>query len=53
MLTTGRSKFYELHRKELEYFVICLREDLPPSPSGEDRLKDLEAINQEYRNQIA
>jgi len=52
MLTTGKSKFYEPHRRELEYFVKCLREDLPPSPSGEDGLKDLEAISLAYKNQI-
>jgi len=52
MLATGRSKFYEPHRKELEHFIKCLIEDMPPSPSGEDGLKDLEAITQAYKNQI-
>jgi len=50
-LTAGRSKFYEPHRKE-PHFIECLKGDLPPSPSGEDELKDLEAINQAYKNQI-
>jgi len=52
MLTTGRSKFYEPHQKELQYFIKCLTEDLSPSPSGEDGLKDLEAIFLAYKNQI-
>jgi UDP-N-acetylglucosamine 3-dehydrogenase len=52
ILTTGRSKFYESHFKELEYFINCLMEDLSPSPSGEDGLKDLEAISLAYKNQI-
>lgn len=52
MLTTGRSKFFQPHFAELQYFVTCLRKDLPLSPSGEDGLKDLEAISLAYKNQI-
>jgi hypothetical protein len=29
---------------ELQYFVNCIIHNLKPSPSGEDGLKDLEAI---------
>jgi len=52
MLATGKSKFYQPHREELKHFIKCLIEDLPPSPSGEDGLKDLEAITLAYENQI-
>jgi predicted dehydrogenase len=52
MLTRGRSKFHQPHFDELQNFVSCVINDLPPSPSGEDGLKDLEAISQAYRNQI-
>ena len=52
MLATGRSKFYQPHLDELQYFLSCLVNDLSPSPSGLDGLKDLEAISQAYKNQI-
>lgn len=52
MLTTGTPKFYQPHFTELQYFTDCLIHDLSPSPSGEDGLKDLEAIAQAYKNQI-
>jgi len=52
MLTTGTSKFYQSHFAELQYFVDCLIHDLSPSPSGEDGLRDLEAISMAYKNQI-
>ena len=52
MLTTGKSKFHEPHFEELQHFVSCITKDLPPSPSGEDGLRDLEAISQAYENQI-
>lgn len=52
MLITGKSKFYQAHFDELQYFVDCLQNDSTPSPSGEDGLKDLEAITQAYKNQI-
>lgn len=53
MLTTGTSKFYQPHYAELQYFVNCIINDQSPSPSGEDGLKDLEAITQAYKNQIS
>ncbi len=37
---------------ELQYFVDCLIQDLSPSPSGKDGLKDLEAIAMAYKNRI-
>jgi len=52
ILTTGTSHFYLPHLAELKHFVNCLIHDLPPSPSGEDGLKDLEAIVQAYQNEI-
>jgi len=52
MLFTGTSKFYQPHYSELQYFVNCLIKDLNPSPSGQDGLKDLEAISRAYKNQI-
>jgi len=52
MLTTGKSEFHRPHFDELQYFVNCLKNDLSPSPSGQDGLKDLEIIEQAYKNQI-
>jgi predicted dehydrogenase len=52
MLTTGKSKFHQAHLDEIQYFVDCLQNDSTPSPSGEDGLKDLEAIEKAYKNQI-
>jgi predicted dehydrogenase len=53
MLVTGRSTFFIPHLAELQYFVNCLERDSPLSPSGEDGLKDLEAIAQAYKNEIS
>jgi len=52
MLITGKSEFLQPHLEELQYFINCLQNDSTPSPSGEDGLKDLEAITQAYKNQI-
>lgn len=52
LLTSGISEFHRPHYSELEYFVNCLTNDIPPSPSGEDGLKDLQAIFLAYRNPI-
>jgi myo-inositol 2-dehydrogenase/D-chiro-inositol 1-dehydrogenase/scyllo-inositol 2-dehydrogenase (NAD+) len=52
LLTTGTSKFYHSHQSELQYFVNCLIKDIPPSPSGQDGFKDLEAITRAYENEI-
>ena len=52
MLTKGYSRFYEGHLTELQHFVNCLIKDQSPSPSGEDGSKDLEVIEQAYKNQI-
>ena len=40
------------HLEELSHFVDCVRDDVQPSPSGEDALRDLETIAQAYKNQI-
>jgi len=53
MLTRGISKLHRPHYAELQYFVDCLIQDLEPSPSGEDALKDLEIIKQAYKNKIS
>ncbi|MFX1362826.1 MAG: Gfo/Idh/MocA family protein [Promethearchaeota archaeon] len=52
MLTTGISKFYWPHYAELQHFVNCIINESPPSPSGEEGLKDLEAITRAYENRI-
>lgn len=36
--------------RELQHFVHYVREDLPPSPSGSDALRDLEVISLAYKN---
>jgi len=41
-----------LHLTELSHFVDCIKEDKQPSPSGEEALKDLEAIEKAYKDQI-
>jgi predicted dehydrogenase len=52
MLTTGISKFFWPHFAELQYFVRSLLNDSPLSPSGEEGLKDLEAITRAYDNEM-
>jgi predicted dehydrogenase len=52
LLLTNFSKFYLSYFRELEHFVHCVRHDLQPSPSGNDALKDLEAISLAYKNKI-
>jgi predicted dehydrogenase len=52
VLTTGSSKFFQPHFAELQYFATSLAQNSPLSPSGEDALKDLEAISLAYKNQI-
>jgi len=52
LLTKGTSKFDQSHYSELQYFVNCLIKDRHPFPSGEDGLRDLEAIARAYKNEI-
>jgi len=52
MLTLGSTKFYNAHKAELQHFVDRLIKDKKPTPTGEDDLKDLEAIEKVYKNQI-
>jgi len=52
MLTTGTSQFYHAHKAELQHFVNSLINNKTPTPTGEDGLKDLEAIEKAYKNQI-
>jgi len=52
MLNRGVTDFYQPHLDELQYFVNCINDDEAPSPSGEDGLRDLEAISKAYKNTI-
>lgn len=45
-------QFYSPFLREIEYFVHCVKNDSTPSPSGNDALKDLEAISLAYKNRI-
>jgi predicted dehydrogenase len=49
-LVTGTAEFFRPHLAELQYFVASIAKDLTPSPSGEDGVKDLEAIYAAYKN---
>jgi len=51
-LLFNSSEFRKPHLRELEYFAQCVKQDLPPNPSGNDALKDLETITQAYKNNI-
>jgi len=53
LLTMKNSKNFLPHLRALEHFVNCVRYDLPPSPSGNDALKDLETISLAYENEIS
>jgi predicted dehydrogenase len=52
MLTRGYSDFHKPRFDELQYFVDCLANDTKPSPSGEEGLRDLEAISMAYDNEM-
>lgn len=52
MLTRGYSNFYKPHFDELKYFADCLAHDISPSPSGEEGLRDLQAISAAYNNNV-
>lgn len=52
LLLTNFCKFYLPYFRELKHFVHCVRNDLQPSPSGNDALKDLETISLAYKNEI-
>lgn len=52
MLATGRSRFYQPHLDELQYFTNCLINDLTPSPSGQDGLNDIAAICKAYEHRV-
>ncbi len=53
LLTRRTPSFYLPYLVELESFVQSIRRDLKPSTSGEDAIKDLEAISHAYKNVIA
>ena len=52
MFTRGYSDFHKPHFDELNYFADCLAHDVSPSPSGEEGLRDLEAISMAYDNEM-
>jgi len=52
LLTGKSSKFYLPHFWELEHFVRCVKNDVTPTPSGTDALKDLEVISKAYANHM-
>lgn len=52
LLLTNFSRFYLPYFRELEHFVHCVKHDLQPFTSGNDALKDLEAISLAYKNRI-
>jgi predicted dehydrogenase len=53
LLTTNSTQYESTYLRELQHFVYSVRRDFPPSPSGNDALKDLEAISQAYQNEIS
>ena len=53
MLTLGTSKYYLPHLTELQHFTNCIINDTLPSPTGQDGLRDLEAIFLAYQNQLS
>lgn len=53
MLATGKSKFYQTYLDELQHFLDCVINDLPPSSSGLDGLRDMEAIELAYKNTLS
>jgi predicted dehydrogenase len=52
MLLKGKTEFYQPHVDEIIHFIECINNDLAPSPSGLDGLRDLEAIAKAYMNRI-
>jgi xylose dehydrogenase (NAD/NADP) len=52
MLTMGTTVFWRPYVDELQYFVNCILCDKHPCPTGNDGLKDIEAIELAYENPI-
>ena len=52
LLMGKSSQFYLPHFLEVKKFVHCLKNDISPSPSGLDGLRDLEAIHKAYANSM-
>jgi predicted dehydrogenase len=44
--------FFLPHRREIAHFVQCIKENTCPLTTGEDAIKDLEAISLAYQNEI-
>ncbi|MEM3566207.1 MAG: Gfo/Idh/MocA family oxidoreductase [Candidatus Bathyarchaeia archaeon] len=45
-------KYFKPHQTELRHFINCIIEDKQPLTTGEDALKDLETIQQAYKNKV-
>jgi predicted dehydrogenase len=52
MLTTGTSTFWQPYASEVEHFVSCITTDTESISSGNDGLRDLQAIESAYKNSI-
>jgi len=53
LLLGATPKSFLLYLKEVSHFIHCIRENLQPSTSGNDALKDLEAIALAYKSEIS
>ena len=51
-LMTRSSRIRKGYFEEIRHFVHCVEQDLRPITSGEDALKDLEAISEAYKSGI-
>jgi myo-inositol 2-dehydrogenase / D-chiro-inositol 1-dehydrogenase len=52
MLSTRTTDFWRPYIAELEHFSSCVAKDIEPSPSANDGLRDLEAIEAAYNCRI-
>ncbi|MCW4047996.1 MAG: Gfo/Idh/MocA family oxidoreductase [Candidatus Bathyarchaeota archaeon] len=52
MIANGYTKFYQAHFDEMRYFINCIINDFVPSSTGQDGLRDLEAITFAYKKNI-
>ena len=50
ILATGTTEFFRPHLVELQHFVTSINNDLTPSPSGEEGVKDLQVIQAAYES---
>jgi len=50
MLTLNTTNFWHPYSAELEYFARSIIEDFEPSPTGNDGLRDIDALTLAYKN---